>query len=165
MISVGKIYDIFDGEGLTESNKSKSSVHGMEQTIEIAKREFHGLCFVNLVDFDMLYGHRNDVDGYAAAMTRFDRWLAGFLPLLGEEDLLMITADHGCDPGDDSTDHTREYTPLLIYGKKVIPTDLGTRKTFADIAATIAELLQVDYPTEGTSMAKRLLEGGAKDGI
>ena len=115
VISVGKIFDIFDGEGLTESNKSKSSVHGMEQAIEIAGRDFEGLCFVNLVDFDALWGHRRDVAGYAGELEKFDVKLGEFLPLLKEDDLLIITADHGNDPTHTGTDHTREKVPFLAY--------------------------------------------------
>ena len=157
-IAVGKIHDIFAGFGDTEYVYNTSNRNGMEHTEHYAARDFHGLCFVNLVDFDMLYGHRRDVDGYAAALTEFDRWLANFLPDLGEEDLVMITADHGCDPAyTATTDHTREYVPLLVLGKAVKPVDLGTRTGFADIAATVTELLGVDYKTSGKSFAKEIL--------
>lgn len=126
--------------------------------MDYAKKDFTGLCFVNLVDFDMLFGHRRDVDGYANALTEFDTWLGGFLQELGEEDLVMITADHGCDPAyTATTDHTREYVPLVMLGKKVKPVNLGTRKTFADIAATVTDLLGVPYETPGTSFAKEIL--------
>ncbi len=139
-ISVGKIYDIFAGRGFSESNPTVSNEDGMDKTLAIAKREFEGLCFVNLVDFDMVYGHRNDVQGYARAMTAFDKRLSELLPLLKEEDLLVITADHGCDPVTPSTDHSREYTPMLAYGKKIKKgVNLGTRKSFADIGSTILE--------------------------
>ena len=122
------------------------------------KRDFQGLCFVNLVDFDMLYGHRRNIDGYAAALTEFDGWLAELLPQLGDEDLVMITADHGCDPAyTRTTDHTREYVPLLMAGKHLRPVNLGTRKSFADIAATVTELLGVPYQTPGTSFAAEIL--------
>ena len=158
VISVGKISDIFAGQGITKSHHSESSVHGMEQAITIAQEDFHGLCFVNLVDFDMLYGHRRDVDGYAKALAEFDGWLPGFLEKLGEEDLVLITADHGCDPAyTATTDHTREYVPLLALGKKVRPVNLGTRRGFADIAATIAELLEVKLDTPGKSFAGEIL--------
>jgi phosphopentomutase len=110
-------------------------------TSAVAERDFHGICFTNLVDFDMVYGHRNNVEGYAAALTEFDRWLTGFLPTLRENDLLIITADHGCDPSTPSTDHSREYTPMLMYGKSLTPLNLGTRTTFADIAATVLDFL------------------------
>lgn len=113
---------------------------------------------MNLVDFDMLYGHRRDIDGYAGALTEFDRWLGDFLPKLGEEDLVLITADHGCDPSyTATTDHTREYVPLLVLGKAVRPGSLGTRGSFADIAATVTELLGVEYETPGRSFAGEIL--------
>lgn len=148
VISVGKIEDIFAGQGVSEGNRTRSNEQGMEITIELAKRDFEGLCFTNLVDFDMSYGHRNDVDGYAAALTRFDKQLGELLPLLGEDDVLMITADHGCDPSTPSTDHSREYTPLLIYGQGVKGgVDVGTRATFADISATVLDALGVDAGT------------------
>ena len=157
-IAVGKIHDIFAGFGDTEYVYNKSNQNGMEHTVHYAAQDFKGLCFVNLVDFDMVYGHRRDVDGYAAALTEFDAWLGDFLPTLGEEDLVMITADHGCDPAyKATTDHTREYVPLLVLGKAVKPGSLGTRKSFADIAATITELLDVDYDTPGQSFAKEIL--------
>ncbi len=157
-IAVGKIHDIFAGYGDTEYVYNKSNLNGMEHTSNYARKDFHGLCFVNLVDFDMVYGHRRDVDGYAKALTEFDTWLGTFLPALGEEDLVMITADHGCDPAyTATTDHTREYVPLLVLGKAVKPVNLGTRKSFADIAATVTELLGVAYQTPGTSFAKDIL--------
>ena len=157
-IGVGKIHDIFAGIGTTEHVYNKSNLNGMEHTDHYAEKDFHGLCFVNLVDFDMTFGHRRDIDGYANALTEFDRWLGEFLPRLGEEDLVMITADHGCDPGyTATTDHTREYVPLLILGKQVKPVNLGTRNSFADIAATVTELLGVEYETTGESFAKDIL--------
>ena len=157
-IGVGKIHDIFAGQGLTEYVYNKSNADGMAHTMTYARKEFRGLCFVNLVDFDMLYGHRRDIDGYAQALAEFDSWLGTFLPQLGQEDLVMITADHGCDPGySASTDHTREYVPLLILGKGVKPCDLGTRSSFADIGATVAELLGVELDTPGKSFAKEIL--------
>ena len=157
-IGVGKIHDIFAGIGTTEHVYNKSNLNGMEHTDHYAEKDFHGLCFVNLVDFDMTFGHRRDIDGYANALTEFDRWLGEFLPRLGEEDLVMITADHGCDPGyTATTDHTREYVPLLILGKQVKPVNLGTRNSFADIAATVTELLGVPYETTGESFAKEIL--------
>ena len=158
-IAVGKIHDIFAGRGDTEFVYNKSNAHGMSHAEYYAKRDFRGLCFVNLVDFDMVYGHRRDIGGYAAALTEFDAWLGSFLEVLGEDDLVMVTADHGCDPGyTATTDHTREYVPLLVLGKKVKPADLGTRKTFADIAATVTELLGVDFETPGESFAKEILK-------
>ena len=157
-IGVGKIHDIFAGHGLTEYVYNKSNLNGMEHTSDFAARDFSGLCFVNLVDFDMLYGHRRDRDGYAKALTEFDNWLGSFLPKLQEDDLVIITADHGCDPDfTASTDHTREYVPLLVLGQKVKPVDLGTRKTFADIAATVADLLNVNLDTPGISFAGEIL--------
>ena len=157
-IAVGKIHDIFAGYGDTEFVFNKSNANGMEHTSNFAKKDFHGLCFVNLVDFDMQFGHRRDIDGYANALTEFDGWLGEFLKDLGEEDLVMITADHGCDPAyTATTDHTREYVPLLILGKAVKPVNLNTRKSFADIAATVTDLLGVDYDTPGESFAKEIL--------
>ena len=157
-LAVGKIYDIFAGQGTTEHLFNKSNADGMAHTDDYAARDFHGLCFVNLVDFDMQYGHRRDVDGYANALTEFDTWLGQFLPKLGDEDLVMITADHGCDPAyTATTDHTREYVPLVVLGKQVKPVNLGTRKSFADIAATVTELLHVPYETPGKSFAREIL--------
>ncbi len=157
-IGVGKIYDIFAGRGTTEHVYNKSNADGMQHTADYAAKDFHGLCFVNLVDFDMLYGHRRDIDGYARALTEFDSWLGTFLPTLGEDDLVMITADHGCDPAyTATTDHTREYVPLLVLGKGVKPGNLGTLFSFADIAATIAELLDVDLSTPGASFAEEIV--------
>ena len=157
-LAVGKIYDIFAGQGTTEHVFNKSNADGMAHTDDYAARDFHGLCFVNLVDFDMQYGHRRDVDGYANALTEFDTWLGQFLPKLGDEDLVMITADHGCDPAyTATTDHTREYVPLVVLGKQVKPVNLGTRKSFADIAATVTELLNVPYETPGKSFAREIL--------
>lgn len=157
-LAVGKIYDIFAGQGTTEHLFNKSNADGMAHTDDYAARDFHGLCFVNLVDFDMQYGHRRDVDGYANALTEFDSWLGQFLPKLGEDDLVMITADHGCDPAyTATTDHTREYVPLVVLGKQVKPVNLGTRKSFADIAATVTELLNVPFETPGKSFAREIL--------
>lgn len=157
-LAVGKIYDIFAGQGTTEHLFNKSNADGMAHTDDYAARDFHGLCFVNLVDFDMQYGHRRDVDGYANALTEFDTWLGQFLPKLGDEDLVMITADHGCDPAYTvTTDHTREYVPLVVLGKQVKPVNLGTRKSFADIAATVTELLNVPFETPGKSFAREIL--------
>lgn len=157
-LAVGKIYDIFAGQGTTEHVFNKSNADGMAHTDDYAARDFHGLCFVNLVDFDMQFGHRRDVDGYANALTEFDSWLGQFLPKLGDEDLVMITADHGCDPAyTATTDHTREYVPLVVLGKQVKPVNLGTRKSFADIAATVTELLNVPFETPGKSFAREIL--------
>ncbi len=152
-IAVGKITDIFAGQGVSESVTAHGNAEGMEATDRLLRRDFDGLCFVNLVDFDMLYGHRNDVDGYAGALTAFDRWLATALPHLRPGDVLMLTADHGCDPATPSTDHSREYTPLLVIGDGIRPVNLGTRACFADIAATVADWFDVKLETEGTSFA------------
>lgn len=160
VISVGKIFDIFDGEGLTESNKSKSSVHGMEQTIEIAKRDFNGLCYVNLVDFDALWGHRRDVEGYAEEIERFDVKLGELLGLLKEDDLLIITADHGNDPTHTGTDHTREKAPFIAYSPSMVGSGrLDNTDTFAVIGATIAENFGVEMPegTIGSSLYEKLI--------
>lgn len=152
-ISVGKIYDIFAGKSVSESNRTTSNHHGMEVTLDIQKRDFEGLCFVNLVDFDMKYGHRNDIAGYAEAMTDFDRQLGEFLEGMREDDLLIITADHGCDPATPSTDHSREYVPMIAYGKGIKGgVDLGTRASFADISATVLDYFGLDQKdTKGTS--------------
>ena len=157
-VGVGKIHDIFAGIGTTEHVYNTSNANGMEHAMHYAEQDFEGLCFVNLVDFDMLYGHRRDIDGYAKALSEFDAWLPGFMEKMGAEDLVMITADHGCDPAyTATTDHTREYVPLLILGKGVKPANLGTRVGFADIAATVTELLGVPYETPGKSFAKEIL--------
>ena len=160
VISVGKIFDIFDGEGLTESNKSKSSVHGMEQTIEIAKREFEGLCFVNLVDFDALWGHRRDVQGYARELEKFDEKLGELLPMLREDDLLILTADHGNDPTHTGTDHTREKVPFLAYSPSMEGSGkLENSHAFAVVGATAGENFGVPMPegTIGTSILGKLI--------
>jgi len=149
--AVGKIYDIFASRGITEYVFTHSNKEGMERTAEALSKGFEGLCFTNLVDFDMLYGHRQDIDGYARAFSEFDRWLPSFTEKMGQDDILIITADHGCDPGDDSTDHTREYIPLVVYGKNINPVNLGIRKTYADIAASVAEYLGIDYSGAGES--------------
>ena len=157
-IGVGKIYDIFAGRGTTEHVYNQSNANGMEHTLNYADKDFEGLCFVNLVDFDMVYGHRRNIDGYAEALNEFDAWLPSLLEKLGEEDVVMITADHGCDPGyAATTDHTREYVPLLVLGKGVKCANLGTRESFADIAATIAEMLNVELDTPGKSFMEEIL--------
>lgn len=160
VISVGKIYDIFDGEGLTQSNKSKSSVHGMEQTIELAKQDFEGFCFTNLVDFDALWGHRRDPLGYAAEIERFDEKLGELLPLLREDDLLMLTADHGNDPTHTGTDHTRERVPFLVYSPSMQGCGLlPEQETFGVIGATIVDNFGLEMPegTIGTSLLELLV--------
>lgn len=156
VIAVGKIHDIFAGRGDTEHIFTSGNTDGIAQAIALTKRPFHGLCFVNLVDFDMLYGHRNDPDGYARALTEFDRALPQLLAGLGEGDVLMITADHGCDPATPSTDHSREYTPWLIAGPAVRPgVNLGTLPTFADISATVLDAFGLPV-LAGTSRAREL---------
>lgn len=159
VISVGKIRDIFAGRGITEAIITHGNAEGEKALTELAKRDFNGLCFVNLVDFDMLYGHRNDVDGYAAALTRFDRTLGELLPLIGEDDMLLLTADHGCDPATPSTDHSRERVFLIAYGKRIIPADIGIRSSFSDIAATIAESLGCINPGPGTGFLSAITRG------
>ena len=159
VISVGKIFDIFDGEGLTESNKSQSSVHGMEQTIDIAKRDFTGLCFTNLVDFDALWGHRRDPEGYAQEIEKFDVKFGELLQLLKDDDLVIITADHGNDPTYTGTDHTREKVPFLAYSPSMQGSGrLETSDTFAAVGATIADNFEVAMPegTLGTSVLEQL---------
>ena len=159
VLAVGKIFDIFAGRGTTDHVYNKSNADGMQHTVDYAKRDFHGLCFVNLVDFDMQFGHRRDIDGYANALTEFDAWLGEFEKTLQSDDLVLITADHGCDPAyTATTDHTREYVPLIALGAQVRPGSLGTRASFADIAATVTELLGVPYETPGRSFAKELLK-------
>ena len=148
-ISVGKISDIFAGVGVSESYPTKSNEEGMDRAIALQDKDFCGLCFVNLVDFDMVYGHRNNAAGYATALTEFDRRLGEFLPRMRENDILIITADHGCDPATPSTDHSREYTPMLVCGAQGSTlvkegVNLGTRASFADIGATVLDFLGVD---------------------
>ena len=150
--AIGKIFDIFAGRGVSYKVFTHSNTEGMDLTLDALDHDFEGLCFVNLVDFDMLYGHRQDIDGYANAFAEFDRWLPSFSEGMSDEDILIITADHGSDPGDLHTDHTREYVPCIIYGKNVKPANLGTRTTFSDIAATVADYLGIDYSCPGISM-------------
>ena len=159
-LSVGKIYDIFAGKSVSELNRTVNNDEGMQLTLQMADRDFNGLCFVNLVDFDMQYGHRNDVPGYAAAMTAFDRQLGELLPKLRPDDLLIITADHGCDPATPSTDHSREYVPMLLYGARVkAGTNLGTGTSYADISATVLDYFGVDQEeTAGTSFLEKALQ-------
>lgn len=160
VIGVGKINDIFCGEGITETYHSDSSVHGMEQTIEICKREFHGLCFVNLVDFDALWGHRRNVEGYAREIEKFDEKLGVLMEELGSEDLLILTADHGNDPTYSGTDHTREYVPFLAYAKEMkCGGALANEDTFAVIGASVADNFGVDMPegTIGSSILHKLV--------
>ncbi len=151
VIGVGKISDIFAHRGVTEKLYTKGNAEGIKLAKELLSRNFEGLCFVNLVDFDMVYGHRNDTDGYAKALAEFDGVLPKIMDGLSDEDMLIVTADHGCDPGDVSTDHTREYTPLIVYGKSLCAVNLGTREGFDDIAATVADFLNVPFECGGKS--------------
>lgn len=153
-VGIGKIGDIFAGRGLTESIPTTSNADGMAKLLEMASGDFEGLCFANLVDFDMLYGHRNDIDGYARALAQFDSWLPQLMAAMREDDLLLITADHGCDPGFPHTDHTREYVPLLMYSPSLEPKELGTIRGFASVAATVADALEVYYSCPGESLLK-----------
>ncbi len=151
-ICIGKITDIFNYKGVTESVYTKSNLDGMNKSRLYIDKDFEGLCFINLVDFDMTYGHRRDIDGYAKAIAEFDNWLDSVLCDFKDDDILMITADHGCDPGfTKTTDHTREYVPLLVYGKSIKPVNLGTRNGFCDIAKTICEYLSVQNDLAGNS--------------
>ncbi len=159
VLGIGKINDIFAGKGITDTVRTHNNAEGIEKLIEWEEREFEGLCFVNLVDFDMLYGHRNDVDGYARALTYFDEQLPRVLAKLQEEDILIITADHGCDPLTPSTDHSREYIPFVAYGEPVKKgINLGTRQSFADIAATVLDYFKINQQVSGTSFLKELLK-------
>ncbi len=151
-VGVGKIYDIFAGKGIAKSVKSKSNFDGMQKTIDMVKDGQDGFIFVNLVDFDMKFGHRNDVEGYAAALNEFDTQLGELMALLNEDDILMITADHGCDPTTEGSDHSREYVPMLIFGNSIKSgVDLGTRASFSDIAATLSDIFNVEKPKFGES--------------
>ncbi len=156
VIPIGKIYDIFAGKGFKESHPTKSNADGMRLTTEYQKEDFNGLCFTNLVDFDMLFGHRNDAEGYAEAIMEFDTWLTDFKKNMKEGDILFITADHGCDPLTESTDHSREYVPLLVYGDGIKSVNLGTRKTFADIGKTIADFFGVSGEISGESFKSEI---------
>jgi phosphopentomutase len=153
VIAVGKIYDIFAGKSITEHVYTAGNAEGIERTLEYLDKDFEGLCFVNLVDYDMLYGHRRDVDGYAKALTAFDERLPEIMGKMREGDILMLTADHGCDPAyTATTDHTREYTPFLMYGSKITPENKGTRKTFADIGATVLQYFGIAPEFDGEGM-------------
>ena len=159
VIGVGKIYDIFDGEGITETVKTGTNDIGMRESLKLIDKDFDGLCFINLVDFDSIYGHRNDVDGYANALTEFDLWLNDFMPKLRKDDIMIITADHGCDPGTPSTDHSRECIPLLIYGENVKSNNnLGTFTSFAHIGATVADYLGVEYQADAPSLLDKIIK-------
>ncbi len=155
VIAVGKIYDIFAHRGMTEQVYTTSNADGIDKTIGYTDRDFDGLCFVNLVDFDMVYGHRRDIDGYAKALSYFDEKLGVIMGKLRDDDMLLITADHGCDPGFlKTTDHTREYVPCVICGRNIPSENLGTRNTFADMAATVLDYLGVDAKVDGESMLR-----------
>lgn len=159
-ISVGKIFDVFAGKGIGESHPVKSNAEGMKITTQLLSKEFRGLAFTNLVDFDMDFGHRNDVDGYANALTQFDKQLESFISQMQAEDIVMITADHGCDPSTPSTDHSREYVPLLIYGKAIKEgIDLKVRDSFSDIAATILDIFNLPKEISGTSFFTEIYNG------
>jgi len=157
--AVGKIYDIFAGQGISEYVTTKNNMEGVDKTLEFMEKYKEGLIFTNLVDFDMLYGHRNDVLGYYKALQEFDSRLPEFEKSLTDEDILIITADHGCDPTTPSTDHSREYAPLLVRSKQVYPgVNLGLRKSFTDIAATVGEVFSLPKFTEGESFLKELYQ-------
>lgn len=158
-IGVGKIYDIFAGRNIGRTVSIVDNVDGMNKTLEFQKQDFRGLCFVNLVDFDMEYGHRNDVDGYAAAASVFDKQLGSFMERMKEGDVLIITADHGCDPGYPGTDHTRECTPVLVYGTGISPgRSMGTRESFADIGATVLEMFKIRGNIDGKSFLTEIIK-------
>ncbi len=148
--SVGKIVDIFNGRGITKAVRTKNNTDGIDAALRAMQEDFSGLCFINLVDFDMLYGHRNDVEGYAAALSAFDKHVPELLSALREDDVLMITADHGCDPGTPSTDHSREYIPFLVYGKQIEPKNMGTLHGFDRIGKAVEKLLHGSMEDEFT---------------
>ena len=145
VISVGKIRDIFAERGITEAKISHGNAEGLEITTALLEKSFEGLAFINLVDFDSSFGHRQDAIGYAKAISEFDEWLGDFITKLDKDDILIITADHGCDPSDNSTDHTREYVPLLVYGERIKPENLGTLRSFGTVAKLVCEILGIDY--------------------
>lgn len=157
-IGVGKIYDIFAGKGISETYPNQGNTKNMEKTMELMDKDFEGLCYVNLVDFDMIYGHRRDVEGYTRALAEVDVQLGQMMAKMGTEDILIVTADHGCDPAFKGTDHTREFIPCLIYGDKIRQDlDLGCRSTYADMAATIAEIFGLSYQGDGESFWKEII--------
>lgn len=157
VLAVGKINDIFAGHGISEYVYTKNNDDGIKVTLQMLDRDFSGLCFINLVDFDMVYGHRNDVDGYAAAITAFDNKLSEIITKLTDDDVLIITADHGCDPAFPGTDHTRECIPLFVYGNGIKPVNLGTLNTFSDIAASVCDILGVSYECQGVSIKDKII--------
>lgn len=155
---IGKIYDIFAGKGVEHTQRTKNNIEGMEKSIELLKKDFKGLGFINLVDGDMIYGHRRDIDGYAKSIAKFDDQLGTFISKMNDDDIVMITADHGCDPGYKGTDHTRECVLFLAYGKGLKKDiNLGTRKTYADIAATILDIFNIENTTAGISFKKDIM--------
>lgn len=157
-IGIGKIYDIFAGKGINETTSIVNNIDGMEKTIALQGKDFTGLAFVNLVDFDMVYGHRNNIEGYAKAATKFDNQLGEFINNMKDDDVLIITADHGCDPGFKGTDHSREDVPLLVYGKSIKENNsLGTRNSFADVAKTILDMFNVENNIDGISFLNDIL--------
>ncbi|MBQ3567308.1 MAG: phosphopentomutase, partial [Anaerotignum sp.] len=159
VVAVGKIEDIFEHRGMTKADHTTNNADGIEKTIQFMKESFAGILFTNLVDTDMIFGHRNDVEGYASALEYFDAKLPEILSLMKEEDILFITADHGCDPTTDSTDHSREYVPVLVYGERVKGnTDLGVRKTFADLGQTVSDYLDLGAAFEAESFLKDILK-------
>ena len=160
VIGIGKTSDIFAGVGITENRKTnKNNLDGIEKTIKAIKEIDKGLIFTNLVDFDMKFGHRNDVSGYANALSEFDEWLGGFLPKLKDDDILIITADHGCDPSTPSTDHSREYTPMILFGSRIKSVNLGVREGFSDISATVLEYFSLNHrETKGSSFLGECLK-------
>ncbi|MDD7429897.1 MAG: phosphopentomutase [Oscillospiraceae bacterium] len=159
VIAVGKINDIFAGKGITEFVRTENNSDGMDKTIAYAKKDFHGLCFVNLVDFDMAYGHRRDPEGYTNALNDFDSRLAELKNIITEDDIIIVTADHGCDPTAHGTDHTREYIPVLVYGKSVEPQNIGTGSSFADIGASVCHMLGADSSSiSGKSFAEGIIK-------
>ncbi|SHH48250.1 phosphopentomutase [Caloranaerobacter azorensis DSM 13643] len=159
VMAVGKIEDIFAGVGITESVHTKNNMDGVDKTIEFMKTDKNGLIFTNLVDFDMKYGHRNNVEGYAQALKEFDERVPEIIENLKDDEILIITADHGCDPTTPSTDHSREYIPILVYGSKVKSgVNLGTRETFADIGATILDVLGIEKSINGNSFANLIIK-------
>ncbi|MCM8711058.1 phosphopentomutase [Clostridium sp. SYSU_GA19001] len=158
VMAVGKIEDIYNGKGITDAVHIKNNMEGVDKTIEYMKTNKSGLIFTNLVDFDMIYGHRNDYKGYAKALQDFDNRLPEIIHLMSKEDVLILTADHGCDPTTESTDHSREYVPVVVYGEKIkAGVNIGTRKSFCDIGKTVLELLNVKNELYGQSFAKQIL--------
>lgn len=156
VIGVGKIFDIFAGKGLTQSDRKIGNGTDMEITSNYQRGDWNGLCFTNLVDFDMQYGHRRDPEGYTAALNEFDKWLGGFMNEMRSDDVVILTADHGCDPCHIGTDHTREYIPVLVYGNGINPVNLGTRTCFGDIGASVLEMLGVSGKVDGESFAAEI---------